>query len=257
MKTFLETNKNRFVKSIASEVLTFVSELNIDSTEVSNVLHEYANRKVSSMIDTLMFVIESEPKLTYVDEVVAVLEHTDVVVETISEDVFMSADVVVTKVMPANVKKVYEPLMQLLLDNQDMKVSTLMPALVKLMQAKKGGSDTGKTFLKDDEGNVIAVFCYYHKKWELVEHVAYGLKANTATGLNTMCKEGTSAWSKQQRDFKKAKESLLMQVCEGLLSGEELPEQMELAEEGRKLIVEGSLQEYNFASMDELQDYLS
>lgn len=254
MKSFLEANKNRFVKSIASDVLEMVAELNIDSTEVSNILCEYNNRKVSSMIDTLMAVIEAEPKLTYIEE------HSASVVDEEPTNVEEPASVVDEKPtsVPRNTKKVFEPLMQLLMDNQHMKVSELMPALAKLMQAKTGGgSDTGKTFLKDDEGNVIAVFCYYHKKWELVEHVPYGKKANTATGLNTMCKEGTSAWSKQQRDFKKAKELLLMQVCEGLLSGEELPEQMELAEEDRKLIVEGSLQEYSFDNVDDLYEYLS
>lgn len=139
------------------------------------------------------------------------------------------------------IKKQFEELYAILEANQNRKVSTVLPELLKLMEAKKGGSDIGKTFLKDAEGNVFAVFCYYHKKWELVEGIEYGKKANTATGLNTMCKEGVSSWGKQQRNHKKAKDALLMQIASQELSSEELPTMLDELEEERKAIVEHTL----------------
>ena len=116
----------------------------------------------------------------------------------------------------SNVKKVFIDIANLLEVNKNKKVSTILPQLLELMTAKNsGGSDIGSSYLKDDEGNVFAVFCYYHKKWELIEAVKYGAKKGTSSGLNTMCKEGVSKWTKQQRVAKKAKSELLDEVASG------------------------------------------
>ncbi len=135
------------------------------------------------------------------------------------------------------VKKQYEAIYAILEANKNRKVSTVLPELIELMQAKRGGSDIGKTFLKTEEGDTYAVYCYYHKQWELVSEAEYGKKANTATGLNTMCKEGVSQWGKQQRNFKKGKDDLLMQVANQELSAEELPALMDELEANRTVIV--------------------
>lgn len=143
----------------------------------------------------------------------------------------------------STIKKQYAEIFALLEANQNRKVSTVMPELLALMQAKSGGSDIGKTFLKDSEGNTYAVFCYYHKRWELVSGIEYGAKANTATGLNTMCKEGVSNWSKQQRVYKKAKDALLEQVADQVLEASEVPAKLDELEEARKAIVVHSLED--------------
>lgn len=134
------------------------------------------------------------------------------------------------------IKKQFEEVYAFLEANKSKKVSTVFDDLVALMSSKSGGSDIGKTFLKDAEGNVIAVYCYYHKKWESVKVAEYGIKTNTATGLNTMCKEGVSSWSKQQRAYKKTNEDLLKQVAAGELSPEDLQSKMDEAETIRKQI---------------------
>lgn len=144
------------------------------------------------------------------------------------------------------IKKQYEELYAILEANKNRKVSTVLPELLALMEAKGGGSDVGKTFLKNEKGEVYAIYCYYHKKWELLSNVEYGKKANTATGLNTMCKEGVSSWGKQQRIYKKAKDDLLMQVANQELSAEELPQAMDDLEEQRKAIVPHSLDSFSF-----------
>lgn len=74
---------------------------------------------------------------------------------------------------------------------------------------------TTSTVITNSDNEVVAVFCYYHKQWELVSEVEYGSKINTTSGLNTMCKVGVSKWTKKQRDAKKSKEELLTLVASG------------------------------------------
>lgn len=155
------------------------------------------------------------------------------------------------------VKKQFEEVFAFLQANQNKKVSTIFADVVALMQSKNaGGSDIGKTFLKDTDGNTVAVYCYYHKKWEPVADVEYGKKASTATGLNTMCKEGVSSWSKQQRTYKKEQSELLMLVAKGELSPEDLPNKMAELEE-KKNAVEVRSDEIGFNTVEELNAYLN
>ena len=102
------------------------------------------------------------------------------------------------------------------------------------MQKKNNASGQAHTFLKDEDGNVTHIFCYYHKKWEDVTVAEYGGKKGTATGLNTMCKEGVSNWTKQQRVKKQSEAGLLTKVISGELMPDELPaEQLRLSEEAK------------------------
>lgn len=130
------------------------------------------------------------------------------------------------------VKKQFEELYALLQANENKKVSTIMPQLIELMSKKSAGGGVGTTFYKEDE-EVVAVYCYYHKKWELVSVAEYGKKAsNQATGLNTMCKEGVNQWTKNQRDKKLKEAELLTKVATGLLLPEDIAsEQAKIAEE--------------------------
>ena len=130
-----------------------------------------------------------------------------------------------------NVKKQYEELAVFLEENKGKKVSTIMPELHELMQRKNNASGLANTFIKDDEDEVIAIYCYYHKMWELISKVEYGSKKGTATGYNTMCKHGVSKWTKQQRS-KKADEALILTaVAKGELAVEDISaKQSEIAE---------------------------
>ena len=135
------------------------------------------------------------------------------------------------------VKKQYEELHALLELNKNKKVSTIMPQLVELMNRKNNASGQANTFIKDDEGNVIAIYCYYHKQWELIAKCDYGSKKGTATGLNTMCKEGVSKWTKQQRVKKQAEAGLLVQVAKKELEVDDIPEaQLKIAEEAKLIL---------------------
>lgn len=138
----------------------------------------------------------------------------------------------------SNVKKVFVEIAQLLNDNSNKKVSTILPQLMELMTSKNGGgSDIGKTFIKNDQDEVVAIFCYYHKKWELISECEYGSKKGTSTNLNTMCKEGVSHWTKQQRVAKKGKEDLLNQVMNGEVAQDDIASAMEELELSSKSII--------------------
>lgn len=138
----------------------------------------------------------------------------------------------------SNVKKAFIEIANLLNENSSKKVSTILPQLMELMTSKgSGGSDIGKTFLKDENGEVFAIFCYYHKKWELISECEYGSKKGTATNLNTMCKEGVSNWTKQQRKSKKAQTDLLSRLASGDLEQADLTDEMAAIEEAKDVII--------------------
>lgn len=134
------------------------------------------------------------------------------------------------------VKKCYEEIAELLENSRNKKVNTIMPELLELMKKKNNASGLANTFIKDVDGNPIAIFCYYHKRFELISEVSYGSKKGTATGLNTMCKEGVSNWTKQQRIKKQAEAGLLTKIVNGELTAEDLPTvQAEIAETAKEI----------------------
>ena len=134
--------------------------------------------------------------------------------------------------MTTSIKKDFQAIYDLLKANENKKVATLMPQLLKLVQAKQ----SQKNFVTDELGNVTHVFCYYHKKWEPIAEVEFGAKKHSASGLNSMCKEGVNQWSKQQREAKQAREDLLMMVSEGKEKAENLQDKLAEIETNRTRI---------------------
>lgn len=155
-----------------------------------------------------------------------------------------------------SIKKVFNELNTLLSANQDKLVSELMPQLIELMSAKNASGSNGPTSYKDESGKVIAVFCYYHKKWELVADHEYGLKAGTTTGLNSMCKLGVNQWTKQQREFKKAQSELLTKLASGELEVSQLSEAQAELNVAKDSIVFAESYPTAFDSLDVLLDCL-
>ena len=121
----------------------------------------------------------------------------------------------------ANVKKVFIELFNLLESSKNKKVSTILAEATAMMSKATTAVETTTRY--NDDGTLAAVYCYYHKQREDVTKVEYGLKKNTKTGLNTMCKHGVSNWSKQQRNKKKAEADLLTQLTAGTITVEDLP----------------------------------
>lgn len=116
------------------------------------------------------------------------------------------------------VKNQFVDLIAFLEANSNKKVSSILAEAIAI--ASKKNVDT--TFYKDDTGTTIACRDYYFKKWMLVADVEWATKENTASGYNQMCKAGLSAWTKQQRDAKKASSELLAKLADGSLAVSDL-----------------------------------
>ena len=148
----------------------------------------------------------------------------------------------------STIKKCYTELYAILLANADKKVKTVMDLLIPIMES----AQRDKAHFTDEDGR-LQVFCYYHKQWECVDQVPYGKKANTVTGLNTMCKVGTNQWTKQQREFKSAGTDLLELVASGELLPEDISTKTDEFEETRIRIVPLEVSHWIEAHADERQ----
>ena len=120
----------------------------------------------------------------------------------------------------SNIKKHYEEIYAILEANATKKVSTVLPQLLEIMTAKQNA----KNYRVNDEGQVTHVFCYYHKEWEDIAECEYGKKANSASGLASMCKEGVKSWNAQQKAIGQLKEQALDLVMKGELEPASLAE---------------------------------
>jgi len=135
------------------------------------------------------------------------------------------------------IKKAYVEVVNFLTDNKDKKISSVLEEVAAMCSAKTGGGRSGSSnSLRDSKGKVVAIFCYYHKMWEPIvgdTAVEYGKKATSSTGLNNMCSEGTSAWGKQNRTAKAAKEAILDKVASGELKAEAIEAEQGAIEKAR------------------------
>lgn len=157
-------------------------------------------------------------------------------------------------------KKSLAGLFAILRENQERKVKSIMGDIEHFFYAKSNstGSSTPheQATLKDANGKVVAIRCYYFKRWmPLVGDLAVevGSKANSATGLNTMCKEGVNLWTKQNREAKLAMDDLLARVEAGEVSPSGIADEKAKIEADRKRIAET---DKGFATLDEVTAYL-
>ena len=127
------------------------------------------------------------------------------------------------------IKKQFVELVNLLESNKDKKVSTILDEIYSLVESKKKET----TYILDQDGNPFAIFCWYHKQWELVNDVEFGSKISNPTGLNNMCKVGTSKWTKAQRDATLANASILTDVASGELEPSKILEKQAEIETSR------------------------
>ncbi len=131
-------------------------------------------------------------------------------------------------------KKAFVPIVELLEANKQKTVSAVLPQILEMCAAKAGGGGRSSSkVINDKDGNVTHIFCYYHEKWEDVTVAEYGKKASSPTGFSNMCKEGTASWTKQQRDAKNAKDTLLAEVAAGTVKPGDIAKQMEEIEKTR------------------------
>lgn len=136
--------------------------------------------------------------------------------------------------MTTHIKKDFVELVAFLETNKNKKVETILEQLKELCSSK---NVMASTLRRDEEGNVTHVYCYYHKEWEDVSVIPYGNKYNTASGLNTMCKQGVNQWTKQQRVYKSTIAQIGSDLMEGKITTEQALELRTRAEAAKDLIV--------------------
>jgi len=136
-----------------------------------------------------------------------------------------------------SIKKAFQDVVAFLEENSGSEVKTVLPVVIEMCSAKSGGAGGASAYIKDAEGTVTHIRCYYHGKWEPVADVEYGVKATSATGLSSMCKEGTSNWTKQQAAAKKAGAQLLNLVAAGDVAPSDIGAVQEEIETARKVVV--------------------
>ena len=118
------------------------------------------------------------------------------------------------------IKKSYAEIISFLEANATKKVSAILADKDFLLLVSQ--TRQAKTFLTDEHGEVIAIYCYYHKQWELLSEVDYGKKASSTTGYNTMCKVGVSKWTKQNNAVKQVGEQVLEMLEQGKIQASEI-----------------------------------
>lgn len=147
------------------------------------------------------------------------------------------------------IKKVFQDIVSLLEANPESRVRELLPQVQELASAKSAGGGSATTFHRDEAGNVDAIRCYYHNLWMHPQLGDFGKKAGSASGYNSMCKDGQSKWTKQQSVAKKAKDTLLAQVADGSFTGNIQEEISRIEAEAKAIITRED--GYGFATMEE------
>lgn len=156
------------------------------------------------------------------------------------------------------IKKAYTEVHALLVSAKaDKKIDeNVFQKAVELMSAKRGGSSGETTAIRNDKGEVVAVRCFYYKRWMPVvgdKAVEFGVKKTTSTGLNTMCKAGSSLYTKQLSAYKKAKEEMLDKVSSGEVKPADVKANLEKLEKDRHTIAKTEL---GFAKREDCEKYL-
>lgn len=103
-------------------------------------------------------------------------------------------------------------------ENKSKKVSVIFDELSVMINTLSAKSNRpGRTFLVGPDNKVYAIYCYYHKQWELLSEVEYGQKVSSSHGYNTMCKAGVRDWTRQQKELKLLGNEVLSKIESGEL----------------------------------------
>lgn len=159
----------------------------------------------------------------------------------------------------SGIKKAFLPIVEALRAAMEadpkVKVASILGDIEALASAKSGaGGGKATTFHRDEAGNVVAVKCYYHSLWMDPRVAEFGEKKSSASGFNSMSKDGMSKWTKQNAAAKKAKEELLLKVQSGEIAADQIADQLAAIDAERSAVIARE-DGYGFATLEEcLQD---
>lgn len=159
----------------------------------------------------------------------------------------------------SGIKKAFLPIVEALRAAMEadpkVKVASILGDIEALASAKSGaGGGKATTFHRDEAGNVVAIKCYYHNLWMDPRVAEFGEKKSSASGFNSMSKDGMSKWTKQNAAAKKAKEELLLKVQSGEIAADQIADQLAAIDAERSAVIARE-DGYGFATLEEcLQD---
>ena len=159
----------------------------------------------------------------------------------------------------SGIKKAFLPIVEALRTAMEadpkVKVASVLGDIEALASAKSGaGGGKATTFHRDEAGNVVAVKCYYHGLWMDPRVAEFGEKKSSASGFNSMSKDGMSKWTKQNAAAKKAKEELLLKVQSCEIAADQIADQLAAIDAERSAVIARE-DGYGFATLEEcLQD---
>lgn len=156
------------------------------------------------------------------------------------------------------IKKAFQPIMTLLAANMEATVADIYEEVEALTKAKVGGGGSaGTTFHRNSDGVVCAIKDYYFGVWVSPEVVEFGAKNSTATGLNTMSKQGQSLWNKRENAYKKAKNEAVDSLMSGDIDEAQMKALITEAEEARSAVETLTLDDGSVYGFDSLEDCLA
>ena len=138
------------------------------------------------------------------------------------------------------IKKHFQPIIDFLENNLEATVTQIIDSIRDLAKSNPGGGGgtrAAPSVIRDKSGVVIAVLCSYHKLWELVDKVEYGVKKSSGTGLNVMCKEGGANQSKQATAARNATAAIVTDLQSSKIALSDIPTVQVAIEKNRVAIV--------------------
>lgn len=155
------------------------------------------------------------------------------------------------------IKKAYEAIVKFMQDNDQKKVSTILPAIIDMCTAKRASS--ANTYIKDVDGQVVAIFDTFYKKWMALvgdEAVDFGSKAGSPTGFSNTCKEGNNEWTKLNRKRKNALASILDELKSGDLEPAGITDREVQIQKEFDAAIEAATTEKGFDTKEDVLEYL-
>lgn len=155
----------------------------------------------------------------------------------------------------SGIKKAFLPIVEALRAAMEadpkVRVSAVMEEVEALASAKSGsGGGKATTFHRDAAGSIVAVKCYYHNLWMDPRVAEFGEKKSSASGFNSMCKDGMSKWTKQNAAAKKAREELLLKVQNSEIAAGDIATHLEQIDAERAAVIARE-DGYGFATLEE------
>lgn len=157
------------------------------------------------------------------------------------------------------IKKACQPIVDLLNKHLDRPISDVIDEVITLASAKaRSAKGPRERMYIMHEDKPVAVKCYYFQRWMPIvgsKAVEFGTKAgNKTTGLNNMCKEGVSNWTKQNKALKDSERNIFAEVKKGNIA----PTDIEAKEKAEaKEIKKIAKTDLGFETRDEVIAYLA